>query len=399
MGVLQGPAAKNNVLMLLYGISALVLGPTLPGIIVDLDLSLGEAGFIGSVQNAGGMVGALVCVFAADRVHAPAAALGSFFLLGVSLILIGSAGSYHLLLAAFVSMGLWIRVLDVMLNAHTATVGGRRGASRLSLLHMFFSLGAFAGPLVTRAILSTEAQWNLVYTSLGLVFCGLVPASSPWLGGYLHSVPAPETVRGMKAGHPAPDALRGRRVVRAMGPAAVVLLLYAIHQVGISSWLPYYLETVRLFPPDRAGFALSMYWIGIIAGRLAAARWADTLGVRRFLAIGLGAGAGATAVCILVPHGATAMVAALVAGACAGATIPLTFSQVYRTMPARKGAVTAVLSLAMLAGRLLGPWVVGALGDLAGLTLSMPLTALVLLPAAVAAGATVPPLAAKERTR
>ncbi|MFW5685490.1 MAG: hypothetical protein ACOC0O_02450 [Spirochaetota bacterium] len=60
------------------------------------------------------------------------------------------------------------------------------------------------------------------------------------------------------------------------------LFFYAIHQIGVSSWVPYILETERGATSNAASLGLSFYWVGIIAGRFLSARTVDRLGGARF---------------------------------------------------------------------------------------------------------------------
>ncbi len=69
-----------------------------------------------------------------------------------------------------------------------------------------------------------------------------------------------------------------------------------------------------------------------------------------------------------------ALVFLIAGGATSGATIPLGYGIAYRFYPARTSVVTAFMSLLMLAGRVLGPWIVGIVADEAGLVVAMTIT-------------------------
>ena len=57
--------------MILYGISAVIVGTTLPEMISSFSLSLARAGLIVTLQNAGGIAVLIAGTFLADRINKP----------------------------------------------------------------------------------------------------------------------------------------------------------------------------------------------------------------------------------------------------------------------------------------------------------------------------------------
>ncbi|MDA3948811.1 MAG: MFS transporter, partial [Spirochaeta sp.] len=194
----------NNTAMLLYGLSAVLIGPTLPGMISSFDLTLGQAGFIGAMQNVGGIAGALLALLIADRVSHTKSAVVSFILLGIALFAVGISHRYGIVLVTFAATGLFIRIMDVMLNAGTGdfavaraveseraeavrpgqAVPTNRSGRDLSTLHMFFSIGAFAGPVAARAIMGAGMSWSQVFRWTGVAYLVVAVLAMPWLRRY-----------------------------------------------------------------------------------------------------------------------------------------------------------------------------------------------------------------------
>jgi fucose permease len=404
----------NNVAMLLYGLSAVLIGPTLPGMIASFDLTLGQAGFIGAMQNAGGIVGALVALFVADRVSHTKSAVVSFALLGIALFTVGVSRSYSVVLVTFACTGLFIRIMDVMLNAGTgdfavvrvrsdragtATSGAapaNRSGRDLSTLHMFFSVGAFAGPVAARAIMGAGMSWWQVFRWTGLAYLVVVLAGSGWLRRYVRisaaqdhgrargtgrgsgtgtgSGPGSGSGRGSSDGHGTGASSRADAARLAVPIMGGLFFFYAIHQVGITSWVPYFLETARGAGPGTASMGLSAYWVGIIGGRFLSSRLVEPVGAHPILLGGCLVSAVATLLAVLVPHPSAAQILLLASGVAGGATIPLGYSVAYQFDPSRTGSVTAFLAIIMLAGRFLGPWMVGLAADRIGLVGAMTIT-------------------------
>lgn len=384
----QKALTTNNLAMLFYGLSAVLVGPTLPGMIASFDLSLSQGGLIGSAQNAGGFLGALLSLWIADRLSHSWSALGSFVLLGGALIVVGVAGTYAAILIAFALTGVFIRVLDVMLNAYTGDLTRGKSGRPMSILHMFFSIGAFVGPMIARAIMSAGVDWAHVYRYVGLAYVVVVIAGSRPLRSYVSiGVSAePSGVDSKDEAEPVPRSRVTGRALVSLFLLAGTLLFYAFHQVGINSWIPYFLETSRGAGADVASLGLSLYWVGIIAGRFLTSRFVERTGPWRVLIAGCVVSAGATIGAVLVPSVPIAHALLVTAGITSGATIPLAYSVGYTILPSRTGSVTAFLSIAMLIGRVLSPWVIGTLAEASTLVAAMTVPGLSLFVSALLVG-------------
>ncbi len=377
--------------MLLYGVSAVLIGPTLPGIVADLEISLGAAGLIGSMQNAGGFAGALIMLLIAERMSRPKTVIVSFGLLAAALVWIGVSATYVLLLIAFAASGLFIRVLDVMLNAYTGELAGADSGRRLSALHTFFGVGAFGGPLLAAAAMRAGANWSSVYLVTGAGYVLILLGFAAVMRSYFDTRSYEDDPGSTHGGtdHSTANAEASRKLASPNGiivGLGVLLFFYAIHQIGVISWLPYFLQNQRGTGADFASVGLSMYWVGIIAGRIVASLLADRVGSARMLCVGLFLAAVAAGFGVFVPHGVHAVLLFAVAGVAGGATIPLAYSVGYGAAPGNVGRITAILAVIMLAGRVIGPWLIGVTADTTNLIAGMSIPAVVLAAAGALAG-------------
>ena len=165
---------------------------------------------------------------------------------------------------------------------------------------------------------------------------------------------------------------------------AVSLVFYSMHQSSITAWLPHLLVTSGGLTPGNGGVGLSIYWFGIIAGRITTSRIPDR--VNRLLLISIGATLSglATAGAIAFSSNPVSLALFFLAGATSGAVIPLALSEGHHRYPSRTGTVTAIISLSLLVGKFSGPWIVGRLTDVRGIEYALYLSAVVLLLCAAA---------------
>jgi len=373
--------------MALHGVASIMIGTTLPEMIRSFGLTLSEGGAIVSAQSAGGLVAMFAGLALADRVRKPFWILASVVLAGLLLGMAGLSPGYWLLVVVFFVLGIVVQVLDLLLNAHTGDIVPGDRTRTLNVLHMLYGIGAFVGPTLARWLLDQSLSWNSVYWIVGGIYLAAAAASLIWVRGYmsLTEVPSAEadsTAAGPPAGGVPVAARRQWVSVTLLG---LVVLFYAIHQLGTTSWLPMYLESSLSLRPAVASAGLSLYWFGIIVSRFVAARFASRIGEMRVLIWGSIIGGVVLMGSVLTVSPALAIIGFTLAGFVTGATIPLVMALAYAHLPGLTGSVTAVIYGLMMIGRLIGPWSIGSVGDRHGLDVGILLSAGVLFVAALAA--------------
>jgi FHS family glucose/mannose:H+ symporter-like MFS transporter len=140
---------------------------------------------------------------------------------------------------------------------------GRGGA--LNFLHLFFSVGAFACPVVVGQLLTAGVNWRPQIVAVGAAAFVLA----------LYLIP-----REMPAGQrePAADTEEMSVSERSLWPffaLAAGICLYVAAEGGVSAWLVKFLSSS---PIATATLVLSIYWGGIALGRLLSnwvAEWMD----------------------------------------------------------------------------------------------------------------------------
>lgn len=359
-------------LMLLYGVSALMFGTLLPELMRVFILSMSKGGLIVTMQSIGGLMVALAGVGLGDRIRKGPAIIVAFGGLGLSLIATGAAGSYWIVLVAFFCAGLCQRLLDTMLNALVGDVHTGRRGFYMNILHLFFGIGAFAGPLVARAMLNAGIAWSGVYVLVGSVYLiAVVPGFA-----ILRQSGTP----GGSAGADRSWSLMSRPALFGLG---FCLLFYVMHQSGVSSWFPFFFESELGADADLASAALSVYWVGIILSRLLASWVSQRVRPSALVVGGTLIGGLVLLLGLVVGGGLFITMTAFATGVLTGCIIPLSLVVAHDWYHQNTGSVTSFLAFFMLAGRLFAPWVMGKLGDVLSLGSSMYVTVAALLLCAV----------------
>jgi fucose permease len=267
----------------------------------------------------------------------------------MGLIALGLAGlatvpSWGLFLVAAIPFGLGGGAIDGGTNGLILDLYPTSRGRALNLLHLFFSLGALASPLVVGRLVEAGVPWQ------GVIF-GTALASIP--------IAILLAVADVPSGrHTRPETADGGRIGLSwpLIALAVAIACYVGSEVGVSNWLVRFLESATL---GLATSALALFWGCLALGRLASARWSDRFVHARFAAVASFVAAVALFGAVLVPSLPASIVLFGVVGFAFGPVYPLIMAVGGDLFPARSAAVSGFLSGSAVIGAIAYPPVMG----------------------------------------
>lgn len=341
------------------GLSASAIGPVLPFLADDVDVSLDTAGllltafFVGSIASS-----SLVAVMLHARDQRALIAAGLACQLTGTLML-GLAPSWEMVLVSGVVIGvgdgLVVASSHVLIAAISEDV-----ASGINVMNLFFAIGAIAGPVWTGAVLAgTGDRW--------IVYAGI----SACLGATLAL-----TVLADVAAHAAVSA-EGEFRIPTSGTAWImgaVLFLYVGAEFGLGAWVSSFAQQTLDAGVFVAALITAGYWAALALGRVASAWYfAGQRDPATLLLIGC-AGAGLAALMLTLSSGniAVASAAAFGAGFFFGPIWPAVTSIV--ASDEDSGATAATVTIGN-AGGVAIPWLQGKVLVGAGATQGVAVTA------------------------
>jgi len=349
-------AVLGCVSLLLVGWASLLVPSLIRSIELDFgqtDAGIGVFFFVNSIAYVGGSLGG---GFLTERFGRRIVLSFAVVLIAGGLVGLATVPSWELFLAAAIPFGLGGGAIDGGTNGLILDLYPTSRGRALNLLHLFFSLGALASPLVVGR---------------------LVEAGVPWQGVVLGTAVASITIAILLA---ITDLPSGRHARPAGTPAArigwawpivalaVAIACYVGSEVGVSNWLVRFLETATL---GLATSALALFWGCLALGRLASARWSDRFDHARFAAIAALASAAALVAAVLVPSLPASIVLFGAVGFAFGPIYPLIMAVGGDLYPARSAAVSGFLSGFAVIGAILYPPVMGFVSVGAGLGAAM----------------------------
>ncbi|HZT15269.1 MAG TPA: MFS transporter [Gaiellaceae bacterium] len=272
----------------------------------------------------------------------------------------GLATSLPLLALTLVAAGAGSGALDVGINANVARIESATGARLMPLAHGLYSVGILLGAVGAGLARGAGAGREPIL----LTVAALILLTAPTLTGPRQERPSrPPSDRRLRL------TLERTLVILGLAGAAAFLV-----EGGMESWSALFLERQLHAHPAVSGLGP-----GVFGGAMAAGRFfgqASRLADRTLLIGGAALACGGCLIAALAPSPAVALVGFAVGGAGISVNAPIVFGLAGRGRRNAAGAVATVTTIGYV-GLLVGPPLVGGVGQLASLRGSFVLLAAV----------------------
>lgn len=196
----------------------------------------------------------------------------------------GAAPAFAIFVACGVLVGFGSGAVDSALNSYVARNFPTR---HMSWLHAAYSVGATAGPALMTALISREAPWRAGYfviaALLGVLALTFVFARHLWRAGELATIVAdapgghgPQVIEPQLS---AWSALRSSNVRLQIA----AFFLYCGVEVTAGQWSYTILTESRGIDPVAAAGWVTLYWTGLLAGRVLSGFVVERIGNARLV--------------------------------------------------------------------------------------------------------------------
>lgn len=334
------------------GVVSAVLGPALPEIAERVGSDLAAVGAVFTTLFLGGLLAQLTAGPATDHLGHRPVLLGGLLLLIGGLLAILQAHTLSIFLLAGGIAGYGHGSVDIGCNLLVAWHYVKKNVSALNLLHVFFGIGAVAGPLaVSISVVLRGTAMPAIWLAIGLCILTLLPVA---------------LVLGNLPRHARTDAATRSSSRLYLAPLlwifAAFLLVYVGVEMGMSGWTTAYMGETAGLPVQTAALVTSGYWLALTTGRLLSALWGDRLTALGLVALDLtGATIAAFALVLAGNNGAAAIAATLLMGLSFGSIYPTVVAIVTADFRANQGKAAGVVTAAGSLGGMILPWLQGIL--------------------------------------
>lgn len=355
--------------MLVFGIVLTSLGSLLPMLIPKYGISKIEAGSLMSLLSIGILLGSLVFGPIVDRYgykfmltfSALFIVLGlegiawtsDFWILRISVFLIGAGGG----------------VINGATNALVADISEEERGARLSLLGIFFGIGAVGMPFLLGLLLDYMSYEIFTFaTGLFVLIPVIVFISIRF--------PVPKQAQGF-------PIKEGAKLLRNALLLAFGLILFfeSGMEITVGSWTATFLKEELHIAEDRAVFLLSTYWIGMVLIRLLLGFLLKRQSSLHVLLVSLGTAFIGAVIMMVSQHLTLTVVALFLLGSGFAAGFPVILGRVGDLFPRLSGTAFSIVFVIALIGGSTVPFITGVIAESQGLQgafITIPLSLLVM---------------------
>lgn len=366
-----------NVLMLFYAMSLTMLGPLMPSIVEGYNLQLSEAGLISTFQSIGGIIFTILGGVLADHIKKSRLIGVTFFIYSTSMLAIALAPTYAAILALFFIVGASTRMLDVLLNSYISDLNPTRRGFYINLLGISFSIGGLSGPMFSTLFRNWGMKWNNTFLILGIA-CTLITVFYVYMQ---KSVKEDELRYSTRKAADYRELLTSTRLLT----LCLIMFIYSGYQSGVSTWMPMFMEKSLLAGPFLSSLAVSLFYIGLIAGRALSSYIFNERQAKNRILFGSLAGGMLLILGIMAGRPVLMAVFSGVSGFLACSVLPLTITFACNYYPESSGAVSSIILLNSVLSWMIFPWLIGFVADNTSFQWGMMTTAICLLLTAILA--------------
>jgi fucose permease len=347
------------------GIVTVLPGPLLPVLAARWGLRDVQSGMFFAVEFAASTIAAILAPrrmrWSLPRGYALMTV--GVLLLAVAARAVNPSTGNELALGAFTLIGFGIGLSVTATNLLVGAAPKQERARRLSVVNLWWGIGAVACPWMV-AVAERSGDLRALVAVLGLASCVVFVALLP----LKEEMRAPAT----------PKSLTGDAVV--LGYFAVLLFLYVGVESAVGGWIATYTNRFSAMTLTHASVMVSVYWLALLAGRGVGSIALRRVPERAVMVPGLAMAL--TAVTILVtPHSEIIVVAAVaIAGFGFGPVFPIGVSRLLTRVTDSRN--TGWVFATCASGGAVLPWLTGLVSTRSGSLrtgFAVPLIALALI--------------------
>ena len=345
--------------MLTFGIVLTTLGSVLPSVIERFGISKAEAGSLFLLMTFGILAASLVFGPMVDRYGYKEILLVATGLIALGLEGIAFAPSMGTLRVAIVLIGLGGGIINGGANALVADISSEERGANLSLLGVFFGVGAMGVPFIL-AVLTGRFTQSALIAGVGILV--LLPfafiAATPF--------PAPKQAQGFPIA--AAGGLVRDPLLLLMG---LMLFLESGMEITVGGWTSTFVKEELGVPERSALIILSLYWMGMMLARITLGSILRRRSAVRVLYACIAIALAGAALLLMTHRVSAAALGVFLLGVGLAATFPIVLGFVgdrYATLSGT--AFSLVIAMALVGGMLL-PDAAGILGGRYGMRESL----------------------------
>ncbi len=341
--------------MLIFGIVLTTLGAILPSVIERFVVDKSRAGTLFTLISVGILAGSLIFGPIVDRYGYRGLLVISAVLILVGIEGVALSNKFEFLQVAAFVVGFGGGIINGGTNALVADISEEGRGAGLSLLGMFFGVGAFGVPFVLSFLLD-RVGYSEIVAGMGAIVV------VPILFFLLTRFPSPKQSQGF----PLRDGLALLKDPTLILLGAMLFLQSGI-EITTGGWSAEYFKEVLLVDTGEAVLLLSFFWVGMVLARLTLGWWLKRGDPARALIFSIVLAIAGSVILTLSNNSVTGGLGIFVMGAGLAAGFPVVLGFVGDLYPRLSGTAFSVVLVMALTGGSIWPYTAGVVGESSGL--------------------------------
>jgi fucose permease len=245
-----------------YAFFTVLLGSQAPLMMQFYGINEAQQGFITTILSVGGIFAAVICALFGESFKKLNALGWGLAVLALATFLIALAPPYSIVVICALFAGIAYTFIDIMVNSTITQYFSSDSKKLLPMAHMFFGVGAMAGPYLMVAIVNPDLprSFTLPYLLVGLLTAAVF---------VLYALSARRVSNAVRSASPAKQKSRPTEVFRT-GKFWVILaagVLFCCFTTGIVAWFPTYFNQSKGFSLEMSGLMLTLFFAGSLVMR------------------------------------------------------------------------------------------------------------------------------------
>ena len=244
-------------IFIIFGTFVTIFGATLPKILAGFGWSYFTAGLVLGAGAVAYFVATFLAGYLVKHWGAKSAILLGLGLAALGMLFFAATPDpvINMLLCGLIGIGQGC--LEVGANWVTLRLDTEGNGRPMNLMHSAFAFGAILGPITVGLLLQAGLDWITVYRGIAVILAALVILTIPLRMPLVSIAPAGKAA--------VPQRLRNNP---AYWISFIALFCFVGVELGLTGWLAEYFVQVFAYQPGRSAFLVSLFWTGMLAGRL-----------------------------------------------------------------------------------------------------------------------------------
>lgn len=353
-----------------------LLGPSVPKIIEDLQISYAQAGLFFTMLSLGSLFGTTLAGIASDYLNRKILFGMVALILAVGLASMGLAVSYLAVLLIILGYSLFGSPAGTVGQSIMLSIFPERRERYISLQTSFAALGSLTAPLLVWLNLRGDLSWRWTFIEAG----GIAALLFIWI----LIVPLPRSTGRMIGWKNLSGILGNPRIL-----ASALLIFFSVApDLGFSYWLAEHFKTELGVPLELSAAVVSVFLVGMIGGRLMTSRLLRRFASVRILKVGMFLSLASLIVFLSVPWIPVKLVTLVLYGLGTAPVFPLLMARGTALYPDQPGTISGILFGSVSLGGMAFPLLLGAVASSVGIRLTYILVGAIILGLLLAVTAT-----------